>query len=348
MKKITFLIFAFLICIIVGSLWFLEKKAPMTRGGFSNTKKDFEVLEGDGSTEVGRKLEEDGLIKSKYLFYYYVWRTGTDNKIQAGKYELSSNLALSQIVEILIKGKIKKELIKLTVPEGYTNKKIIELLKKIKPEIAGEFEKIVSCKCIGEISCECDIFSQEYDFIKDIPKGVDLEGYLFPDTYFIYEEDTGRTLVDKFLNNFQRKVSGNILEEINNQKKSLHDVITMASIVEKEVNKDPDRAIVAGIFWKRIQEGTPIQSCATLAYATGKNKEKYYEDDINFPSPYNTYLNQGLPPGPISNPGLDSIKAAVWPKESEYYFFLSDPKTGETIFSRNSQEHSENKAKSGL
>lgn len=343
--------FLFILILIVGSfyfLWFLEKKAPFEKAGSLDLKIELEVSEGEGSTEVGKKLEEAGVIKNKYFFYYYVWRTELDKKIQAGKYELSPNMTLAEIVEVLTEGKVKQEIVKLTIPEGFTNKKIIEALREKKPSIAEEFEKIASCRCINKADCDCDAFSEKYSFIKEIPTGVDLEGYLFPDTYFIYEEDSGKTLIEKFLKNFEKKVGGDILEEIKEQNKTLHEVITLASIVEKEVNEYEDRELVAGIFWKRIKEGLPLQSCATLAYVTGENKEKYYQEDINFASPYNTYLNPGLPPGPISNPGLESIKATVWPKESDYYFFLSDPQTGKTIFSKDSQEHSQNKAKVGL
>ncbi len=348
MKKFFIFIFLVLIAGFFYFFWFLEKKIPFEKASSSNLRVEVEIIEGEGSTEVGKKLKKKGLIKNKYFFYYYVWRTKTSKKIQAGKYEFSPNMTLEEIVEVLIGGKIKQEIVKLTIPEGYTNKKIIETLKEKKPTIADQFEQLASCRCFNKTDCECDFFSEKYSFVKEIPTGVDLEGYLFPDTYFIYEEDTGKTLIEKFLRNFEKKINNEILEKIKKQNKTLHEVITMASIVEKEVNEYEDRRLVAGIFWKRIKEEMPLQSCATLAYVTGENKEKYYQEDINFSSPYNTYLNLGLPPGPISNPGLESIEATVWPKESDYYFFLSDPQTGKTIFSKNSQEHSENKAKAGL
>ncbi len=115
-----------------------------------------------------------------------------DKKIQAGKYELSPKMTLAEIVEILTEGKIKQEIIKLTIPEGFTNKKIIEALKEKKPTIVEEFEKIASCRCINKAACDCDVFSEKYSFIKEIPAGVDLEGYLFPDTYLFMKRTAAK------------------------------------------------------------------------------------------------------------------------------------------------------------
>jgi len=152
-------------------------------------------------------------------------------------------------------------------------------------------------------------------------------------------------LAGKMLDNFNKKLTGDLKSEISKQGKGLYEIITMASIIEKEVKTFEDRQIVSGIFWKRIKNGIPLESCATIAYILNDDKWRYTIADTRMPSDYNTYMNYGLPPGPICNPGIDSIKAAVFPKDSSYGFFLTDPETGNTIFSRNLQEHNINKAK---
>jgi len=175
-----------------------------------------------------------------------------------------------------------------------------------------------------------------------------MEGYLFPDTYFISKGETGATLVSKFLNNFQNKINGDVEKAIQGQGKNLHSIITLASIVERESREDVDRPIVAGIFWNRLGMNMALESDATLAYILKTDKVKYYQDEINTNSPYNTYKNPGLPPGPICNPGLESILATVHPTDTDYMFFLNDAKTGETVFAKTFAEHKRNKVNHGL
>jgi len=190
----------------------------------------------------------------------------------------------------------------------------------------------------------------DYDFIKNIPAGTSLEGYLFPDTYFVGEKESGETLVDKFLNNFQKKVVTKISADADlaNQPETLHEIITLASIVEREAKTKEDRRIIAGIFKRRLADHYPLQSCATLAYALGVDKKQFSLEDTKVDSPYNTYRFVGLPPGPIANPGLDAILAAIHPQESDYYYFLSNLQTGKIIYSKTAEEHNSNKRKNGL
>jgi UPF0755 protein len=150
------------------------------------------------------------------------------------------------------------------------------------------------------------------------------------------------------LKNFSEKITPDMLTEISNQKKSLYDILTMASIVEGEVSKDSDRKVVAGIFWNRLAIGQALGSDATLEYVLGGNKRQHSIAETQIDSPYNTYRFKGLPPGPVSNPGLSAIDAAINPAETQYFYFLSDPATGETIFSKTFEEHVANKAKYGL
>ena len=347
MKKIIFILIGFLVFLGVYSKINREAYRGVVNEN-NNVLIDFKINKGDGSTEVGKNLAKNNFIKSKYYFWYYVWRTKTDTQLQAGTYSLAKNMTIPQMVEKFSKGKIKSDIVKLTIPEGLNNDKIIDLVKEKKPEIAQEFQELVKCKCLAEDSCGCNKFGNKYDFIKKISVGLDLEGYLFPDTYFISKKETGTTLVSKFLNNFNKKVSQDIRDEIRSEGKTLEEVLSLASIVEREVKLDKDRPIVAGIFWKRLEIGMPLGSDATLSYILKTNKVKYDSKDLEVDSPYNTYKNAGLPPGPICNPGLEAILATIHPVETDYLYFLNDANTGETIFSKTNNEHNSNKAEHGL
>jgi UPF0755 protein len=172
-----------------------------------------------------------------------------------------------------------------------------------------------------------------------------LEGYLFPDTYRVFNDATAADIIEKQLDNFASKLTPELLEYIKGQGKNLFMVVTMASLIEKEVSGEADRKIVSGILWKRLESGMRLQLDSTINYLTGKNDAAPLLSDLDFDSPYNTYRNDGLPPGPICNPGLSSIVAAVYPEKSPYFFYLNRQDTGETIFSKTFEEHVANKKK---
>lgn len=347
MKK--FIIFIIILAAVAAAGWrWVDYMAFHSIGGVSNITKEIEINENIGTLAIGELLESEGIIKNKYYFYYYLWKSDQKGKIQAGKYELKPNMTVGEIVGKISSGEIVVSRVKLTVPEGFSNKKIIERIREEKPEIADEFERMASCVCLGEVGCNCDFFSDKYSFLKEVPKGYDMEGYLFPDTYFIEKDDTARTLMDKMLENYTAKVSGEMKNQIQAQGKTLYQIMTMASLIEKEVRSREDMERVSGIFWNRIESNHKLQSCATLAYILGENKPQYSIEDTEVESPYNTYKYEGLPPGPISNPGIDAISAAIYPEKTDYFYFLTDLNTGETIFSKTGEEHELNKQKHGL
>jgi len=345
-KVFIVLVVIFIFLIVV--FFVFKSKVHNSRVSDSNIIQIFEIEKNQGAKTIGSKLEEEKLIKNKYYFYYQIKKKDLDNKIQVGKYELSPNMTISEIVKKIVGGEVGEIYKKLIVPEGFTNAKIAERLKGINPELAEEFNEIVSCQYPENSELACSKIIEQYAFLKSLPQGVDLEGYLFPDTYFVYPEDDALRLVNKFLENFQSKVTKEMSNEIENQNKDLHQILTLASIVEKEVRSEEDMKKVAGLFWKRIEDKYLLQSCATLAYILGEDKKQYSYEDTQIDSIYNTYVNPGLPPGPVSNPGLKSIEASIFPEKNDYYFFLSDPKTRETVFSKTLDEHNFNKSKYGL
>lgn len=188
-------------------------------------------------------------------------------------------------------------------------------------------------------------FSDRYDFLNDKPKYVGLEGYLFADTYRFRPSSSPEEAIEKMLDNFDRQLTPKMRQDIAKQGKSIYQIVTMASLLEKEVKTEKDMKVVSDIFWSRIKNGQRLESCATLAYIIGQNKPQYSFEETRIDSPYNTYINDGLPPGPIGSPSLKAIRAAIYPTANDYNFFLTRPDNGATVFSHDFEEHKANKAK---
>lgn len=316
-------IFILAICAYIGyKIWF-----PL--GG--NVEKIFKVKNGANLTQVAVNLESEKLISNAFYFNLYVDDfKNADTELQAGQYLLNSQMNIPQIAEILIKGEVSIK--KITVPEGFNLKQIAKRLAK---------EGIVEEEEFQEVS---SLYNPNYSFLKDKPQNASLEGFLFPDTYIFYKNSSTEEVIDKFLDNFDTKLNQELRDEIKKQNKTIFDIITLASIVEKEVSTNEDQKIVAGIFYTRLKNGIPLQSDATVNYITGKSKRQPSLEDTKIDSPYNTYKNKGLPIGPICNPGISAIKAVIYPKQTDFLYFLS-PEQGPTIFSKTAEEHQANKKK---
>ncbi|MBU4204944.1 endolytic transglycosylase MltG [Patescibacteria group bacterium] len=318
-----------LICFISGIFLWSDIYLPPEPG--SNKIVNFTVEKGQGAKEISIKLKSEGLIKHSSIFRTYVLLRGLSKKLQAGQYELSPSISMSNIVKKLSRGEIIKE--KITIIEGWNLKNIAQYFQDNNISSQEEFLELAKKD-----------FSQGLSVLSDKPKDLNLEGYLFPDTYEIIPGTGAENIIKKMLNNLDQKITLDLRQEIIQQEKSIFEIITMASLIEKEVRTLEDKKIVSGIFWKRIESNKPLESCATISYILGVNKWIYSFDDTRIPSPYNTYLNQGLPLGPISNPGLDSITAAIYPTETDYFYYLSAP-DGRTIFSKTYKEHNAAKVK---
>ncbi len=333
MKKI-FIIIASAAVAVLAAFFYFRYQVYYSHGDFSETKI-FKIEKGEGNKMIGENLKKEGLISGKYYFYYYMWSHKLTSRILPDDYQLSGTMTIPEIVLTITKEQDKN--IKITFPEGWTSKQMAERLNT-KGLAGNEFLKIADNP--GEIK-------NQYSFLAD-PKVKTLEGYLFPETYFFTKEMDAEAMVKKMLGIFNTKITSQMKSDALKNSRTLNDIIIMASIIEGEVRTDEDRKIVSGIFWKRLNEGKTLQSCATLAYITGENKKQYSEADTKIQSPYNTYLYKDLPPAPISNPGLSAITAAIYSAETSYNYFLSDPETGETIFSKTYEEHTANKVRYGL
>jgi len=195
-------------------------------------------------------------------------------------------------------------------------------------------------------------FSDDFSFLEDKPKNRGLEGYLYPDTYRVYAaSSTPADLIEKMLLNFDKRLTPQMRADIAKQGKTIYEIITMASLLEKEApinyasGDNKDARIISGIFWDRIKAGQALQSCASLAYILGVNKAQYSAEDTQIESEYNTYKYRGLPPGPISNPGILAIEAAIYPISTNYNYFLTPAGSKEIIYATTYEEHLLNKNK---
>jgi UPF0755 protein len=312
----------------------------------SSEELSFLIEKGESVFQIADKLEAQNFIKNKFYFELYVFLTASAAKLKAGEYLLSSSMTIPEITEKITSGDIVKQ--RITIIEGWNLRDIGWYFENRGMFQAEELFELVGFPLI-DYSENRDLpeprdFSEEFGFLKDKLRNVNLEGYLFPDTYEILKGETLEEIVKKMLKNFDKKLDLKLKEEINLQERTIFEIVTMASILEKEVQTLEDKKTVSGILWKRLKNSMPLQVDATITYITGKKTTKVSKKDTEIDSPYNTYRYKGLPLGPICNPGLESIMAAIYPIDSEYWYYLSIP-TGETIFSKTLEEHNLAKAK---
>ncbi len=289
--------------------------------------KTLEIKEGMSFDEVADELKKIKLIDSKFVVKLYGLITGQANQVKPGRYILSNNNSLPQLLEILTQGPTE---VSAFIAPGMTLKEIDEKLSTL-----GVIERN------DLVNLSVNSFKKKYPWLKGASS---LEGFLLPDTYIFFSASDVNSVVNKFLDNFEEKAlpffinGNNLLETVN-----------LASILEKEVPDYQERRMVAGILIKRLNIDMLLQVDASLIYGKcfGKflNCPSLQEADYKFDSPYNTYLYKGLPETPICNPDIDAIKAASDPEKSDYWYYLSDPNTKKTVFSKTLDEQNENRAK---
>ncbi len=276
---------------------------------------------GSTTEDIGTLLQEEGIIESSSDFKFFSKVKGYDGKYQAGTYALAPSMTLSEIAEIIISGKTNN--ITFTIPEGYT---IYQMADKLSEEGIVDREKFVSLLTDGNFS---------YDFLSDAQSGKNhLEGYLFPETYTVEFGADEETIINTMLNQFDTVFTEEFKARAEELGYSLNEIMVIASIIERETQVDEERGKVSSVIYNRLKEGMPLQMCSTVQYILGEQKEILSNADTQIESPYNTYINQGLPPGPICCPGLASIEAALYPDETDYlYFVVSDKLDGTQKFS---------------
>jgi UPF0755 protein len=328
-KTLSIILRIIIICLflVLGAFLFVWRQIK-TPVGESDATQTVAIEKGEGIKMIGNDLEKAGLIRGKFYFEIYVLLSNNKN-LQAGEYELSPSMAMPEIVEILSGGKVSSNEVRVTIPEGFN-------LKEIDARLAAN----------GLIKAS-DLIDLDFNKIQNSKfkiQNSSLEGYLFPDTYIFSKDSILDEIVRKILDNFNAKVDQQMLEEIKSQGKTLGQVLTIASIVQQEAMSRGEMPKIAGVFYNRLEIGMALQSDATVNYVTDKGMRQPLLSDTEIDSPYNTYKYRGLPPGPICNPGLDAIKAAIYPEQSDYFYFLH-PVEAPTVFSKTLDEHNANKFK---
>lgn len=330
MKKLMLFPILIVLIVVFGAgvgLWANQSFRPV-----SVTEKygEFVIPKGASAGVVANKLEKEGYIRSALAFKLYSQFSGISKGIFAGEYKISPHMTLPQIASTLTSGPLE---VWVTIPEGLRRE-----------EVAEKFIQGLNKKGDDAASFRSDFLSASKE----------LEGYLFPDTYLFPNEASASAVVKRMKTTFDNKIE-DYKDNISKSKLSQSEIVTLASILERETKTDQERPMVAGVILNRLDIGMGLQVDATVQYAKGTadcrqmtaNCEWWkplLRDDLDLNSPYNTYKFRGLPPGPIANPGLSSLKAAILPEENDYLYYLHDS-SGQIHYAKTLEEHNANVSK---
>jgi len=329
--KIGLALVLIIILVIVGAVISYYNKAILPIESNNPRNISIEIPSGSTSGEIAKILKENGLIRDEFIFKIVLKTAKVESNLKAGYYTLNTSMSVEDIIAELSKGGQNTNVIRFTIPEGYELKHMAEKLSDEGLIDADRFMELVSDK---------RNFEEKYTFLKELEDGQSLEGYLFPSTYEIYIGSTEEEIIEKMLSKFQQVYEDVIKEDMDNVDMTLNEVVTLASIIEREAKRDDERELISGVFHNRLKINMPLQSCATVQYALGERKEKLTEKDTQIDSVYNTYIHNGLPPAPIASPGEKSLKAAVNPADVDYlYFRAKEDGSGGHIFSVTYEEH---------
>ncbi|MFB5932428.1 endolytic transglycosylase MltG [Peribacillus castrilensis] len=344
-RKIIMITIASLILLIgivglVGFLYINSAMKPVDPD--DDTIKKVKIPIGSSVNGISTLLEEQGIIKDARVFKYYI-KFRNESGFQAGEYKLSPSMPIEDIVTSIKTGKLMKEAaMKITIPEG---KQLIQIADIIAGKTGEDpkkvFKKLNDKKFVNSMQEQFpQLLTSEIENEKVL---YPLEGYLFPATYDFYEEKpTLESIVIEMLKKTEETLQA-YEGQMDKNDYSVHEMLTFASLVEEEATAQVDRGKIASVFYNRIEEDMPLQTDPTVLYAKGSHKSRVYYKDLEVKSPYNTYKNKGLPPGPIANAGTTSIDAVLKPEKTDYLYFLATPE-GEVLYSKTLDDHNNKKA----
>lgn len=307
--------------VICAGAWFgwssyaksLEPINPSDKGKLSIT-----IEEGSTTGDIAEQLRTAGLIRNENFFKLHSKLQKNDSKYKAGVYEFSKSMSTDQLMEAIMKGGAPIDAgstRKFTIPEGYNITQTVNRLVK---------EGLVTKE---DFMDEVANGTFDYEFLADAPKDeTRLEGFLYPNTYEVYADATAHEIIDKMLAEFDKLFKPEYYTKAEEMDYSVRDIVIMGSIIERESKAAAERPVMAGVFYNRLKENMKLQSCATIQYILGEPKEHLTNADTQRESPYNTYLHEGLPPGPICSPRIESIEAALYPDDNAYIYFVLSPK----------------------
>lgn len=282
--------------------------------------------------DLSKKMGEAGLIEKPWLFRVFGRISKAEDKIVPGTYTLQASLDYRAMVNGMTARSTLREEVRVTIPEGLTVEQIFEVFLEKGVIGEGKLEDYREC---------AESYDFEYDFIRVLPTRPNrLEGYLCPDTYDFYINEDPKSAIAKMLSNFNRKMSKDFKERITEMDSSIADIVTIASMIQNEAANTDEMEIISSVIYNRLKSNDypTLGIDATIQYILPTHKEKLTKEDLEIDSPYNTRKYSGLPPGPISNPGLDAIRAALYPEETSYYFYALT-KDGTHKFTKNLTEH---------
>lgn len=323
------LLLLLLVPIVLG-FWWSGNLKPVSD---SDQKQVMVIKEGMSAAQVAQELEKMKVIRSAEVFLQLCRIEKADAKLLAGMYYLSPALSSREILDVLLKGPVP-DVIKITIPEGYTVSQIVNTL--VKNNLGTKQELYQAMQTFQ---------AKNYSFLNGVPGGdTRLEGFLFPDTYFFDKDAKPEEVLERFLQRFEQELTAETKNRLKELNISVYTWVTKASIVEREAAKPEERPVIAGVFDNRLREGMALESCATVQYVLGEVKPVLSLEDIKIDSPYNTYKNPGLPPGPIANPGHASLNAVLYPNKTDYLFFVAK-NDGSHAFAKTFNEHLQNVSK---
>lgn len=279
---------------------------------------------------VTDQLKEAGLIEYKWLFNFFCKISHADTKVSPGEYELSSNYDYRALIQHMRAGSDSALTVDVTIPEGFS---MHQIFKKLEEEKVSSYEDLMNAAAD---------YKYNYSFLegKDPGESSRLEGYLFPETYQFYIDMQASSAINKFLDVFYKKLDVDIVNRSKEMGMSVEDIIKVASMIEKEAANDDERAIIASVIYNRLNSDMPLGIDATILYEYPDHEGAPTAEMLENDSPYNSRIYTGLPPTPICNPGMASINAALYPEETNYYYYALDTATGTHQFFNNAAEHS--------
>ncbi len=319
--------FFFLILVLVlataafGAVWYFGGLRPVDSR--AQTARVFNVPAGANAASTGQSLQNAGLIRNGRVFLVYVWTHGLRTQLKAGNYSLSPSKSTAETAAILTHGDVLRDTV--VIPEGSSLEQITAAVSK-KGVTEADFKAALDANYTN-------------DFLLERPTDAGLEGYLFPDSYSVTGTTTARALVSQMLDNFGEQITPELFAGFKAQGLGLHEAVTLASIIEKEVANPTDRPIVAQVFLSRLKASQALQSDVTVIYAAKLLGKPF---DTRLDSPYNTYVYKGLPPGPIDSPGLSALQAVAKPSTTTSYLFFWASKDGKTYFAKDFAAHQSN------
>ncbi|MEA4883445.1 MAG: endolytic transglycosylase MltG [Clostridia bacterium] len=323
--------FILIAILAVGAAAFVELQRPPSSGAVG-ARVQVAIPDGATASQIAAILQQNGLIRYREGFRIEACMLGKESLLKAGRYEFTVGQSVRSILEAVASGRVV--MTRITIPEGSTARQIAHIFA-----VSGLAQEAEAMALVNDPPKE---IREAYPFL---PYGESLEGYLFPDTYEFADGVSPLRIIRAMLAQFQ-KTAGAAFDKASFHPSALsdRDALILASVVEKEAKAPEERSIIAQVFLNRLERGMPLQSCATVQYLLPVPKERLLNTDLEIDSPYNTYINKGLPPGPISNPGLASITAVLTPKPGDYLYFVAAG-DGSHIFSRTYEEHLRAKAK---